>query len=115
MSLQTLGTSNNENLVRTVENGFELSVLNNIEYQGSFRNISLSCEYVLPHSNVQTSFASLSILNFNIRSINKNFTNFVTEILGNRKHYEIIGLCETRLTRETEHLYSLNGYIMLLR
>ena len=75
----------------------------------STRTLSNSCSYVEPGNFDKINGNFLSIICSNIRSMNRNFDNFKTEILESF-HYDIIGLCETRLTDETVNLYKINNY-----
>ena len=53
----------------------------------------------------------LTIMNWNVRSVSKNFKNFQTMFcpeIDNR--CDIIGLCETRLSEPISHLYDLDGH-----
>ena len=94
---------------RLNELGFTIESLNNMSYYNNiYRNVisDLSGIYVKPCQKIDINFVSLSIISFNIRSMNKNFINFKTEILECQTKYDIIGLYETRLSDSVEKLYA---------
>ena len=55
----------------------------------------------------------LSIIHANIRSMKCNFDNFLAEFLNFSKLPDVIGLCETRLSDDTQKLYKLDNFSLL--
>ena len=95
-----------DNAIRA--NGFSLQDLNNIIYDKA--NDNINCRYITPSQTYMDQKQYLSILGFNIRSMNQNFTTFVEEIF-HPHNLSIVGLCETRLSDSTEKLYMIPNYI----
>ena len=73
------------------------------------RDNNVNCTYVSPHEVPQCDTHSSSVLNFNIRSMFRNFNNFRSEILHSTLP-DVIGLCETRLIDSSEKLYPLPNF-----
>ena len=94
-------------VVELINRGFHLRELDNMVYKD--RNNFAKCSYISPSQTMQWEKQNLSFLNFNIRSMNCNFDNFVSEILE-RVAFDVIGLCETRLVDPDEKLYKLPNY-----
>ena len=64
-------------------------------------------------SLLQTENFNSSMLFYNVRSIPSNLENFLVEhIYQVQTNIDFIGLCETRLTNDIEHLYNIDGYNM---
>ena len=53
---------------------------------------------------------NLTLFSHNIRSMKTNFENLTAEAFGCGMRLDVIGLCETHLTDDTENLYKLSGY-----
>lgn len=76
-----------------------------------FESFSTTCAY---YDSV--AFQNLCLKNcfslvvHNINSIAKNLESFQSEILGNDHRPMIIGFCETKLNKDIENLYNLDGY-----
>ena len=72
----------------------------------------MHCSYVLPKhfkNGTNSDESDFSILNANIRSINKNFDK-LTECIETLNHdFTIIGLSETHLKEKPHEYYHLNG------
>ena len=51
-----------------------------------------------------------SVLCLNIRSLPKNYDNFMSTLLNDNGSPTVIGLCETRLSSDIQHLYGIPGY-----
>ena len=107
---------NNNQLNNARVNGFTINTLNSMVYENlgyvednEFEYHTISCSYRLPQS-IELDRYGLTVMSFNIRSLNSNFDNFKAEILHYGKTLDIIGFCETRLTNDTEQLYKLPGY-----
>ena len=90
-----------------VYGGFTLNELNNRVYRDGYNDFK--CTYISPNQIKQCHAHNIAVLNFNVRSMNCNFDNFVSEILINYA-FDIIGLCETRLTDSSEKAYWLPNY-----
>ena len=71
--------------------------------------VNIQCNYILPNQITHNS-KGISIMNYNIRSMQSNFANFTAELLDGGRSCDVIGLCETRLTDATANLYTLNNY-----
>ena len=85
-----------------IRQGFSLSRLNayslqNIDFfRDNFSRCNICCNYINAGQSVNFDNKSLTILNFNIRSMQTNFDRFNVEMLNYA--YDIMGFCETRLT-----------------
>ena len=95
----------NNTIGRRIE-GYSLNALNNKQYitRGEFVN----CNYVTNHENICDK-GNITILSFNIRSMKTNFSSFQAEVLQPNS-FDIFGLCETRLSEDTEKLYPVPNY-----
>ena len=103
----------NNNLPRRDIQGFSLDALNNMEYKhsGGYINAVVTCEYVFPTSLSQIgSNNNIPILSFNIRSMKANFNTLVAELLHGQSKFGVIGVCETKMTNDTENLYQIPNY-----
>ena len=71
----------------------------------------VSCEYIFFNelSKIRNK-NHLTLLSHNIRSMYTNFDNLKAEAFGCGMRLDVLGLCETHLTDDTENLYKLNGY-----
>ena len=98
--------------------GFSIDTLNTMVYNSRFfdndedthRN-NVRCNYVYPH-DIQLENKGVNIMSFNIQSMNTNFDNFISELVSRDVQYDIIGVCETRLTDATSKVYSIDNYNM---
>ena len=81
-----------------------------VNYHDSPDTSYVTCDYILPDKLCDESWCDFSVINFNIRSMKSNFNNFTTEIVTSNTKFDVIGLCETRMTKSSEKLYSLNGF-----
>ena len=55
--------------------------------------------------------SSLSFCSLNINSVPHNFENFLSTCLdGSSHHFDVIGLCETKLESNIEQLYNIPNY-----
>ena len=104
-----IGDENILDMPPEIHNGVSLErlnsyALNNLNCLIENRN----CDYISPSQPLHFDSSSLTVMNFNIRYVSSNFVKFKTEILTYM--YDIIGLCETRLTDDTEHLYMIPNY-----
>ena len=104
--------------VHNYNHGFSLPTLNNCEFKFEDEmneeidlHHNIECN-IVESSNLDQIDTSnnLSMLCFNIRSMFKNFNNFKVEILESEVSYDVIGLCESRLTDESECLYMMDNY-----
>ena len=85
--------------------GFTMQTLDSLVYRGFSNdenididyNQNLNCYYILP-KHISHDGRTLSIMSFNIRSMQTNFDNFAAELLYTNRRCDIIGLCETHLT-----------------
>ena len=107
---------NDNELTNVRVNGFTINTLNSMVYENTehvenneFEFQTIHCAYRLPQG-VDTDRNGISVMSFNIRSMNANFDNFKSEILHFDKSLDIMGFCETRITDVTEQLYKLPGY-----
>ena len=69
------------------------------------------CNYVLPNEvdNILEN-NTFSCCHLNINSVPKHFQEFEIECLNNKYSFDVISLCETKLTSDIDHLYELNNY-----
>ena len=109
--------TNNSTISNRVK-GYTIDTLNSMTYvcadevdSNEYESNSIPCTYKLPNQ-VDVRTDKLSVMSFNIRSMKKNFDNFKAELLDSIVGFDILGLCETRLTDATEKLYKLKGYNM---
>ena len=93
--------------------GFSTDTLDSLVYRG-FSNDdncdhdlvnNLNCSYILP-KHITHVRDTLSVMSFNIRSMQTNFDNFAAELLDSNRRCDVIGLCETHLTDSTANLYT---------
>ena len=73
----------------------------------------ISCSYHDPSkfdSSKINDGNKLSILNFNIRSISKNFDNFITFLNGFNVDFDILILTETWLNADNKDLFNIPNY-----
>ena len=89
-----------------------LEVFPDNNYYNSFCNSINQCKYILPEQiNDETNNAFFSCCHININSVPKNLSNFQIECLdGNSGGFDVVALCETKLTSDIEHLYDINNY-----
>ena len=92
----------NSNLIITDrEIDYDHSRLNSCKYFDKFQN-----SFILPNS--------FFVLFSNIRSFSKNFSYFSHSYLDTETHLpNIIGLCETRIQKSVESIYSFPGYNLI--
>lgn len=83
--------------------GFSVNTLNRFQLQLDNVNVPINCSYIRPNKKFPHSNSKISIMSFNIRSMNSNFDNFKEEVFF-RFPCEVIGLCETKKTDESENL-----------
>ena len=103
------GDANIQNLAPQIQNGMSLDRLNSYSLQhmnGIIDNVS--CEYMTSGQSVHFDKQCFTVLSFNMRCVTTNFTQFKAEMLTHA--YDIIGLCETKMTNEMEKLYMLPNY-----
>ena len=73
------------------------------------------CKYYFSDTLNETTFTNdiLSICSFNINSMSKNFLSFNELFLDDSKaKFDIIGICESKLSKDIENLFTLSGYSM---
>ena len=100
-------------------NGFSLNVLNSLEYKGNntedgdndYLHTEVICNY-LPFNQLNRikNDNQFNLLSYNIRSMKQNYDNFIAEAFERGNVFQVIGLCETHLTDDTEYLYKLPDY-----
>ena len=108
---------NNINATRLRHHGYTIESLDAMRYHeleslyndDEYQSISIPCNYILP-KNCYRVTKGLSIMGFNVRSMKSNFTNLTSELFYPNIAFDIIGLCETRLTDTTEKVYPLKGF-----
>lgn len=78
-----------------------------------------NCKYVYPDKLSKSNFnhdqdtntcSSFSVLNLNIRSMQKNFNDLSQLLALNNISFDVIALTETWLNESNEHMYTLDGY-----
>ena len=75
--------------------------------------VNSKCMYVTPEelrANLTSESNIFSILNVNIRSLNKNFERLKQHMKTTNHEYTIIGLSETHLKDKPTEYYNLSGY-----
>ena len=85
----------------------------NVFLKDSFGFKDPQCNYIFPDklNCLQMDKKSLSFMNFNIGSIPANMEPFINECLSSLKfNFDILGFCETKLTKDLENLHSLEHY-----
>ena len=87
-----------------------IDTLNRMEFTNIGKDRHVNCEYIMPNNLNWGGDDLLTILHANIRSMKTNFDNFSAEFLSPSKSPDIIGFCETRLSDETQSIYSLENY-----
>ena len=116
---------NDENTNPRVNNqtirGISLQSLDSMVYRGInaedsdndlfSSGFNVQCNYNLSNELVQT-YQGLSIMSFNIASMNTNFDSFTAELMDGNS-CDVIGLCETHLTDATENVYSRENYNLI--
>ena len=81
--------------------------LNNRVYRDGEDNVN--CSYITTSDSIQFGTNNLSIMNFNIRSMQHNFSSFESDVLKSHAP-DILGLCETKLTDCSEKVYTIPNY-----
>ena len=122
----------NNDLLNT---GYNIDVLNKVIFQQFSNNIHSSivnsdpdvnfyseisevcdqCEYFFIDSlkKINKNSDRFSICSLNINSISKNFETFTDLFLGKSGvDFDVIGLCESKLTDEIEQIFNINHYSM---
>ena len=98
------------------ENDPFIARLNSIEYtdetydEDSNSKCPVNCHYIYPNQMSKNNRNDFSIISYNIRSMKANFESLKSEILGGEHKFDVIGLCEAKMTDVTEKLYMLPGY-----
>ena len=85
----------------------------NVFLKDSFGFKNPQCSYIFPGKLdcLQIHNNSLSLMNYNIGSIPANLESFIDECLTPLQfNFDILGFCETKLTKNLENLYSLEQY-----
>ena len=92
--------TNNSTILNRVK-GYTIDTSNSMTYvwadevdSNEYESNSIPCTYKLPNQ-VDVRTDKLSVMSFNIRSMNKNFDNFKAELLDSIVGFDILGLCET--------------------
>ena len=104
--------NNNQRVINgymEMRNGFSINTLNQFQFRNEVTMDKVDCRYLTSNQKFSESNKSISIMSFNVRSMNANFDNFFDEIFY-QFPCDIIGLCETRMTDATQYVYSIPNY-----
>ena len=82
---------------------------NDDEGVDNFINTEIQCNYVSPDEHC-TERDELSVMCFNIQSMNTKWDRFKSELLSSEVSNSVMGFCETHLIDAYERLYTLDGY-----
>jgi len=103
------------NLVTFPENNDGMTDNNNpdVFLQQSLQFKNPSSKYIFPGSKVDKSFASFTVLGYNINSIPKHLDDLVNScVLPLKFTVDVMCMCETKLTEEIQNLYDIKTYQM---
>ena len=100
---------------------YDKMIFNPFKYQNDIIDndaanaVNSKCMYVTPEelrANLTSESNNFSILNVNIRSLNKNFERLKQHMKTTNHEYTIIGLSETHLKDKPTEYYNLSGYLL---
>ena len=79
----------------------------------SGRDLESKCNYIFVDNNNDVLNGDkdlFSIFSLNINSFPKKFDSFISDICSNLKEIDVYCFCETKLSKEIEHLYNIHNY-----
>ena len=94
----------------------EINDPDNQYYNELLSNLTINCEYYTEDSFIKkmklvsTDKTKFSLLHLNVRSIPKNFNNFLTYLETLQYQFSVIGISETWLKDHNVNCYFIDGY-----